>query len=354
MPTYRKSHAILLLRSAFLIQLTFSLVAFAASPATFPPQPSGHRTNAKAPQDAVAANATHAAAAANATGSSQSTQDSFSGKATPPATANATPSAAAIASPSPPEVSTRRRLVEEQGIGGSRQVPEKGRRQKRERGRQMIESGRQGSAASSGASSGVSSGAVRLKCPPISSQSITPGMVLLPNCSLAIASPEDGLKAWEGRNGEGKQGPGEEGEEEGDGAEEEEVEEVGGEGEGKGVRYGGGRGWAGRVVELRGVWVDGQGRVFNASHLFWLGGCGRRRSLSEWLHVMAPHYLGAPPHSLPPLASRPWFTSNLSAFSNPIPSAFSIPILPLPSQWLHVMASHYLGEPLHQVTLLAS
>ncbi|CAI5936665.1 unnamed protein product [Closterium sp. NIES-64] len=254
----------------------------------------------------LASNASSSAAAilapstASATSSSPSiSKDEF--------LAHAASSATAVATPSASETPMRRRLVEEQGRGEgflrhlqdsstaavvTPSVPETSTR-RRLAGEKSTGEGLQGS--------GGLSGAVRLKCPPISSQQITPGMVLLPNCSLAIASPEDGLKAWEGRNGEGKQGPGEEGEEGGDGAEEEEVEEVGGEGEGKGVRYGGGRGWAGRVVELRGVWVDGQGRVFNASHLFWPGGCGRRRALSEdrkWLHVMAPHYLGAPPHQV--------------------------------------------------------
>ncbi|CAI5968701.1 unnamed protein product [Closterium sp. NIES-65] len=278
----------------------------------------------------LASNASSSAAAilapstASATSSSPSiSKDEF--------LAHAASSATAVATPSASETPMRRRLVEEQGRGegflrhlqdsstaavATPSVPETSTR-RRLAGEKSTGEGLQGS--------GGLSGAVRLKCPPINSQQITPGMVLLPNCSLAIASPEDGLKAWEGRNGEGKQGPGEEGEEEGDGAEEEEVEEVGGEGEGKGVRYGGGRGWAGRVVELRGVWVDGQGRVFNASHLFWPGG-----------------------GSIPRAGSQ-----DLSAFSIPIPSAFSIPILPLPSQWLHVMAPHYLGAPPHQVTLFS-
>ncbi|CAI5932717.1 unnamed protein product [Closterium sp. NIES-64] len=223
----------------------------------------------------LASNASSSAAAilapstASATSSSPSiSKDEF--------LAHAASSATAVATPSASETPMRRRLVEEQGRGegflrhlqdsstaavATPSVPETSTR-RRLAGEKSTGEGLQGS--------GGLSGAVRLKCPPISSQQITPGMVLLPNCSLAIASPEDGLKAWEGRNGEGKQGPGEEGEEEGDGAEEEEVEEVG-------------------------------GRVFNASHLFWPGGCGRRRALSEdrkWLHVMAPHYLGAPPHQV--------------------------------------------------------
>ncbi|CAI7783648.1 unnamed protein product [Closterium sp. NIES-54] len=137
----------------------------------------------------------------------------------------------------------------------------------------------------------------------------------------------DALQAWERGEEEGGQ-EGEEGE--GDGEEEEAEEVVGekGEGVGKRVRYGGGRGWAGRVVELRGVWVDGQGRVFNASHLFWPGGCGRRRALSETRYVGdggVVHWgrgtsstcltssgrvqqemgIHASPHSLPPPRSSP-------------------------------------------------
>ncbi|CAI5999532.1 unnamed protein product [Closterium sp. NIES-65] len=301
----------------------------------------------------LASNASSSAAAilapstASATSSSPSiSKDEF--------LAHAASSATAVATPSASETPMRRRLVEEQGRGegflrhlqdsstaavATPSVPETSTR-RRLAGEKSTGEGLQGS--------GGLSGAVRLKCPPISSQQITPGMVLLPNCSLAIASPEDGLKAWEGRNGEGKQGPGEEGEEEGDGAEEEEVEEVGGEGEGKGVRYGGGRGWAGRVVELRGVWVDGQGRVFNASHLFWPGGCGRRRALSE---LSPSHTRHQHQGSIPRAGSQDLSAFSIpipSAFSNPIPSAFSIPILPLPSQWLHVMAPHYLGAPPHQ------
>ncbi|CAI5491071.1 unnamed protein product [Closterium sp. Naga37s-1] len=504
MPTRRKSHAILLLRSAFLLQLTFSLVAFAASPATFPPQPSRHRATVSvarpdgrdgeteeggesgeggegwdgetdwdedpwrnqrvSPSPMLHDHATSVrrALAAGDPGDSQSSADGMSaalgaagrgglgrhrsrevrrleqpitrsqlallslnffpevsgvdvitddeggdegGKkrreqvALPnlgvsagdtsaasaisspsdpqaaalslasnasssaaailaPSTASATSSspsiskdeflahaassATAVATPSASETPMRRRLVEEQGRGegflrhlqdsstaavATPSVPETSTR-RRLAGEKSTGEGLQGS--------GGLSGAVRLKCPPISSQQITPGMVLLPNCSLAIASPEDGLKAWEGRNGEGKQGPGEEGEEEGDRAEEEEVEEVGGEGEGKGVRYGGGRGWAGRVVELRGVWVDGQGRVFNASHLFWPGGCGRRRALSEWLHVMAPHYLGAPPHqvTLLPQPDKPThllFVQRLIQHcTRPSPAPLSSPPLPHP------------------------
>ncbi|CAI7853256.1 unnamed protein product [Closterium sp. NIES-53] len=201
-------------------------------------------------------------------------------------------------------------------------------------------------------------------------------MIILPNCSTAIAS-DDALQAWERGEEEGGQ-EGEEGE--GDGEEEEAEEVVGekGEGVGKRVRYGGGRGWAGRVVELRGVWVDGQGRVFNASHLFWPGGCGRRRALSEPFTFPA-----STPVVEHPLAINLAVTPPTDSSSSPSSSSFSPPHAPLihhlvhhlplflplapllPSlmaqgarflvqdhKWLHMLAPHFLGSHPLQATLL--
>ncbi|GJP48956.1 hypothetical protein CLOM_g8226 [Closterium sp. NIES-68] len=205
------------------------------------------------------------------------------------------------------------------------------------------------------------------------------GMVVLPNCSVAISS-DDGLQAWEGEEEEGGQGGGEG---EGEGEEEEEAEEVGVEGDGRGVRYGGGRGWAGQVVELRGVFVDGRGRVFNASHLFWPGGCGMRAALSEpftypastpvIIHPLAVNLAVPPPNSAFPTPS----SSSSSSSSSSLPHAplvhhlvhqlpLFLPLAPfLPEliasnarflvqehKWLHALAPHFLGGHPYHASLL--
>ena len=47
--------------------------------------------------------------------------------------------------------------------------------------------------------------------------------------------------------------------------------------------HAGPRDWAGRVFRLEDVFVDWRGRVFNATHRFYAGGCSSGGSGSSWL-----------------------------------------------------------------------